>query len=113
MITETMAAELIITAEPALATSQPNLFKLAGNLAEAVRYEIVNGEFNSVQRDFDTVEMLLKEGNGLVRIAMANVFIYSIVNTLSGRLPFSMKAYSMMPERMKKEYYKQLNSSSI
>lgn len=113
MITETMAAELIIAAEPGLAVSQSNIFKLASNLADTVRDEIVNGEFARVQRDFDTVETLLKEGNGLVRIAVTNVFIYSIVNTLSARLPFSMKAFNMMPATMKKEYYKQLNSSSI
>lgn len=116
MISEIKAAELIISAEPDLALSNysnANIFKLAYRFAYLVRDEIVTGEFNRLQQDFETVAVLLKEGNGMVRMAMSNIFIYSIVNTLSARLPYSMKAFQMMPVCLKREYYRQINSSSL
>lgn len=117
MITESTARQLIIEAEPDLAiiaNKENNIFKLACRFAEMVRTEIVNGEFSRLQKDFETAEQLLKDGDNMVKLAMSNVFVYSLVNTLAGhmRFSFSMRAFSMLPELLKQEYYRQIRASS-
>jgi hypothetical protein len=117
MITESTARQLIIEAEPELSIASANevtISKLVYRFADKVRAEIVEGEFTRLQKDFEIAEQLLKDGNAMVKLAMSNVFVYTLSHILSLRMafPFSMKAFAMLPECLKQEYYRQLNAST-
>lgn len=90
----------------------PDIFRFVKRLAEHTSQLARMNNMGEVKHCFNIAEKMLKEGNGVVRIAIQNVYVFSL-SVLLDISPVRAKIKGMMNEGLRREYYRQISASSL
>lgn len=103
----TINADLEKTANPS------NIYKAMQCFADFTKQMIQNEEFKEVKHCFIIAEKMLKNGNGTVKNAIENCYLFSISTLLDLATPVNQKVKSLLTDSLKKEYNRQVCASGI
>jgi len=90
-----------------------NIFKSAKEVAQATCSCIVMGNYTRAKRYFAWAEKILKEGSSLEKIAISNVFVYSLSTTIDRLGQERNKVQLLLPPLLLSEYCAQINASGV
>ena len=88
-------------------------FDVAKRLVEVTRREIWAGHYHHVKECFALAEEWLREGSSQEKLAIVNVFLYSIATTIDQLGAQRRKIQAMLPPLLKREYLSQVNGLSV
>lgn len=88
-----------------------NIIKSAKDLAQATCSCIVMGNYARAKRYFEWAEKMLREGTSLEKMAISNVFVYSLSITIDRLGQERSKVQDLLPPLLAREYCLQINSS--
>lgn len=89
-----------------------NIFQSAKQVAQAACSCIVAGNYTRAIRYFAWAEKTLREGSSREKIAIANVFVYSIAVTIDRLGQERRKVLALLPPLLHREYCEQITASS-
>ena len=87
--------------------------EIATRLMEVTRRDIYAGDYGHVKEDFAFAEKWLREGSAFEKIAIANVFLYSISNTIDTLGRQGRKIQDLLPPLLKKEFLIQVYNRGV
>ena len=88
-----------------------NIFKSAKQVAQAACSCIVAGNYARALRYFAWAEKMLREGSNREKIAIGNVFVYSIPVTIDRLGEERRKVLALLPSLLHREYCEQISAS--
>jgi hypothetical protein len=88
-----------------------NIFKSAKEVAQAACSCIVAGNYARARRYFAWAEKMLREGSSREKLAIANVFVYSIAVTIDRLGQERRKVLALLPPLLHQEYCEQISAS--
>ena len=88
-----------------------NAFDLAKLLAKTTSAQLLAGDYARVVRCLNWAEKLLREGTSQERLAIANVFIYSVANTIDRLGRERRRVLALLPPLLRREYDEQVGAS--
>lgn len=95
-------------------TANPsNIYKAMQCFAEFTKLLIRSGNFKEVKHCFIVAEKMLQNGNGIVKNAIENCYLFSISKIIDIANPVSQKVKNLLTDSLKKEYNRQVCSSGI
>lgn len=89
-----------------------NIFKSAKQVAQATCACIVAGNYARAMRYFAWAEKMLREGTERERLAIANVFVYSLSVMIDRLGQERIKVLTLLPPLLHREYCEQITASS-
>ena len=89
-----------------------NIFKSAKQVAQATCACFVAGNYARARRYFTWAEKMLREGSERERLAIANVFVYSLSIMIDRLGQERSKVLALLPPLLHREYCKQIAASS-
>lgn len=87
-----------------------NIFKSAKQVAQAACTCVVAGNYARARRYFAWAEKILREGNSREKLAIANVFVYSVAVTIDRLGEERKKVLALLPPLLQREYCEQINA---
>ena len=87
-----------------------NIFKSAKDVAQATCSCIVVGNYTRAKRYFAWAEKMLREGTSLEKMAISNVFVYSLSITIDRLGQERSKVQDLLPPLLEREYCQQINA---
>lgn len=81
-----------------------NIFKQAQQLAQVACTCIIAGNYNRAKRYFAWAEKMLREGTCKERLAISNVFVYSLSATIDRLGQERKKVLALLPPMLFQEY---------
>lgn len=88
-------------------------FDVAKRLVEVTRRDIIAGHYHHVKESFAFAEKWLREGSNQEKLAIVNVFLYSIATTIDQLSAQRRKIQAMLPPLLQREYLAQINALSV
>lgn len=89
-----------------------NVYRTVQCFADFTKLLIRNGKLKEVKHCFKVADKMLQQGNNSVKNAIENCYVFSISTLFDIANPVSVKVKSMLTDSLKKEYLRQVNSSS-
>lgn len=89
-----------------------NIFQSAKQVAQATCSCITAGNYARARRYFAWAEKMLREGTERERMAIANVFIYSLSIMIDRLGQERSKVLALLPPLLHREYCEQITASS-
>lgn len=89
-----------------------DIYQFVKRFADLTRRFAQINNLGEVKHCFNVAEKMIKEGNCVVRMAIENVYIFSIAHLLDVS-PRGFKIKGIMNESLRNEYLKQINTSGI
>lgn len=117
MLSEYNSVQMIQSEFPALAyqikpdTSIKQLFKAVQNLADYTKEQLRENNQFEIEHCFRVAHEISEQGSNISRLAIENIFVYSVSNLLEFSFSVSAEARTQFLRFFKKEYCKQINSS--
>ena len=90
-----------------------NIYKAMQCFADFTKQLIKKGNFKEVKHCFVVAEKMLQNGNGTVKNAIENGYLFSVSTIIDIASPVSQKVKSLLTDALKKEYNRQGCSSGI
>lgn len=78
--------------------------------ADVTKTLIIQGNINRAKRCLQTAEEIFNKGNSEIRNVISNVYIFSVSTFMEGN---NCSIRNLFPDNLKKEYYKQVNTSGL
>ncbi len=119
MIKENEMMELLGNEFPAInsefeRTANPgNIYKAMQCFSDFTKQLIRKGNFKEVKHCFIVAEKMLQNGNGTVKNAIENCYLFSVSTLLDLTSPVSQKVKSLLTTSLKKEYNRQVCASGL
>ncbi len=119
MLTEYNSVQMIQNEFPALAyqlkqdSSIRQLFKAVHNLADYTKEQLLENNQLEIEHCYLVAKHISEQGTNLSKLAIENIFIYSVSHLLEVSLAVSGEARSLFLSFFGKEYSRQINSSSL
>lgn len=113
-MSEQEALELMSHEFPAI-SNRPEITIYASMkaLAGLTRQLAQRGNIKEVKRCFAVAEKMIREGNGIVKNAVRNSYIFSLSSLLGFSTPLSEKVRAALGGPLRKEFYEQVNASGL
>jgi len=89
-----------------------NIFQSAKQVAQATSACIVAGNYARAKRYFAWAEKMLREGTSREKLAIANVFVYSLSIMIDRLGQERNKVLALLPPLLHREYCEQITASS-
>jgi hypothetical protein len=86
----------------------PDGYKIMHRFADYTMELIKTGNLNPLRECFKTSDFLLREGNGEIKNAVENVFIFSLALFLDASNALSRQVKDLLPASLREEYKRQL-----
>jgi len=90
-----------------------SIYCAAGCFADLTKQFVQLGNLAEVKHCFNLAEKMLCNGNGAVRNAISNVYLFSLSQLLDRATPLSAKLKAMLTANLKTEYTKHITASSL
>lgn len=90
-----------------------SLYKTVQCFADFTKTLVNQQNFAEVKHCFRVAEKMLKEGNGIVRNAIENCFVFSVTNMLDVAGTAGSRAKMLLTELLKKEYSRQVSAAGV
>jgi len=86
------------------------IYRQAERFAEITKTAIITGNINRARKCLALAERLLVNGNNETRIAITNVYVFSVSSFMELR---HCSISNLFPISLKAEYIRQINSTSV
>lgn len=86
------------------------LYKQAERFAEITKTAIITGNISRAKKCLALAERLFSTGSNETKIAISNVYIYSVTTFMEYR---NCSIANLFPISLKTEYLKQINATSV
>lgn len=86
------------------------IYRQAERFAEITKTAIISGNINRARKCMALAERLLINGNNETRIAITNVYVFSVSSFMELR---HCNISNLFPISLKAEYLRQINSTSV
>lgn len=86
------------------------IYRQAERFAEITKTAIITGNINRARKCLALAERLLVNGNNETRIAITNVYVFSVSSFMELR---HCSISNLFPNSLKAEYIRQINSTSV
>ncbi len=119
MLTEYNSVQMIQNEFPALAhqvkpdTRIRQLFKAVQNLADYTKEQLLENNQLEIEHCYRVAKLISNQGTNLSKLAIENIFIYSVSHLLEVSFAVSAEARSGFLKFFGNEYSRQINSSSL
>lgn len=87
-----------------------NIYKMAQHFAEVTKAFLIRGNVRKAKQCMQIAERFFTHGSKEIQYAIANVYVYSISKFMEVH-HCNIKA--LFPQKLQKEYYKQINTSGL
>lgn len=92
------------------AKTKPNLYRQAQRFADVTKMLIAKGNMNRAKHCLQLAEKIFVNGPFQVKNVISNIYLYSISSFIEMK---QFDAKDLLPELLKIEYYKQVNTSGV
>ena len=86
------------------------IYKQAERFAEITKSAIISGNIHRAKKCLALAERLFETGSNQTKIAISNVYVYSVSSFLEVR---RCSISNLFPIALRKEYLKQINTSGV
>ena len=86
------------------------IYRQAERFAEITKTAIITGNINRARKCLALAERLLVNGNNETKIAITNVYVFSVSSFMELR---HCSISNLFPTSLKAEYIRQINSTSV
>lgn len=117
MLSEYNSVQMIQSEFPALAyqikpdTGIKQLFKAVQNLADYTKEQLREDNRFEIEHCFKVAHEISEQGSNISKLAIENVFVYSVSHLLEMSFSVSQEARKLFLKHFKTEYSKLINSS--
>jgi hypothetical protein len=95
-------------------TSNPsNIYNVMRCFADLTKQLVKKGNFKEVKHCFIVAEKILQKGNGTVKNAVENCYLFSLSTIIDIANPASIKVKKLLTRSLKKEYNRQIFASGL
>ena len=91
-------------------SNEANLFKIIDGFADYTINLIKKGNLTGIKNCFNTAERLLSDGSSDVKLAIENIFVFSVTIFFDMGNAVSGQVKELLPSNLMEEYHKQVSS---
>jgi hypothetical protein len=91
--------------------NETNLFKLIDGFAAYTIELLKKGNLSAIKHCFNTAEIMLLEGSAEVKLAIENVYVFSVTTFFEMGHAVSKQIKELLPLHLMEEYHKQVSTS--
>lgn len=103
----------LLNAELERVPNGTNIYKAVQCFADFTKTLVHKENFTELKHCFRVAEKMLKEGNGIVKNAIENCYVFSVTGMLDIAGAAGSKAKSLLTDLLKKEYTRQISATGI
>lgn len=118
MITENEVSEILGEELPEInndleKSQSNNIYKTMQCFADFTKQLVQKGNLKEVKHCFVIAENMLQNGNGVVKNAIENCYLFSVSTIIDIASPMNQSAKKLLTSSLKKEYNRQIFASGI